>query len=161
MKKKIILITVILVITLLSAQCVLADSKCLDVRNASQRYDSTLGYFDADEVEEGAKALTNGDFAKALVSLSPAAEAGNAYGQYYLGVYYLVVEENYEKAVMWYRRSAAQGYTSAKIDLAMCYFSGSGVQKNDYEAFELFKAAAEQGDPEAMDNLVICYYNGL
>ena len=154
-------IVFVLLITLLSAQCVFADSKYLDVRNASNNSNGALGYFDSDEVKEGVSAFEAGNYTKALEILIPAAKAGNAYGQYFLGAYYGYVEAQYENAVIWYRKSAAQGYAIAKNDLADCFFHGNGVKQNYYEAFELFKAAADQGLPIAMDNLVVCYYNGF
>ena len=45
----------------------------------------------------------------------------------------------------------------AEYNLAVCYASGHGVDKDPAEAVKWFRKAAEQGDPNAQYNLAVCY----
>ena len=64
------------------------------------------------------------------------------------------------EAVRWYRRSAAQGDSSAQFNLALCLVQGEGVTKNEPEAASLFRKAADAGSADAQYNLGLCYLNG-
>ena len=56
---------------------------------------------------------------------------------------------------------AESGDAVAQCDLGVCYANGSGIAKDDYEAFKWFKLSAEQGYVSGMRNLGICYLKGL
>ena len=59
----------------------------------------------------------------------------------------------YEEAFKWLTKSAAQGDTNAKYNIAMCYELGKGVKKDIPEALKLYAKAAEKGLATAKVNL--------
>src|SRR6185437_7681246 len=59
-----------------------------------------------------------------------------------------------------YHRAAEQGHASAQYNLAVCYYNGTGVEKDEQKAVECYKKAAEQGVASAQYNLAVCYENG-
>ena len=46
------------------------------------------------------------------------------------------------------------------VTLAICYYNGTGVEKDEQKAVEWYKKAAEQGYASAQFNLAVCYENG-
>ena len=92
------------------------------------------------------------------------AQAGDAEAQfllgngYYYGSHGLTI--NYKEAVKWLAKSAAQGYTRARLTLGVCYFDGKGVAKNEKEALKCWTKAAEEGDVDAQLELGLLYENG-
>ncbi|MBP5682217.1 MAG: toll/interleukin-1 receptor domain-containing protein, partial [Bacteroidales bacterium] len=92
-----------------------------------------------------------------------AAKNGNAAAQVALGNCYYNgdrIDEDYEKAVKWYKKAANQGNFQAQNNLGECYRDGEGVEEDIDEAIKWFTLAAEQGDADAQNNLGDCYYNG-
>ena len=69
-------------------------------------------------------------------------------------------EQDYSKAVEWYRKSAEQGYARAQYVLGICYRLGEGVPQDYKEAVKWYRKSAEQGYAEAQCNLGACYYLG-
>jgi len=64
---------------------------------------------------------------------------------YRLGLRYLHgigVNQDLEKAFMYIKRSAYQGYVRAQVSLAFIYLYGIGVTENKHIAFIYFKMAA-------------------
>ena len=57
----------------------------------------------------------------------------------------------------WLRKSAEHGNSRAKIDLAVLYFDGIGVPKDQATALMWFHKAADQGNTQAMKTLADCY----
>ena len=83
----------------------------------------------AADVESGWQAFLDGDYMTALEELEPAAEAGDATAQYYLGVLYDHGEgvlRNYMTATGWYEKAATQGHRDAQFNLGMIYYHGAG-----------------------------------
>lgn len=58
------------------------------------------------------------------------------------------------------KNKAEQGNAEAQYNLAVCYDSEYGVEKNVEEAVKWYRKSAEQGYARAQHNLGICYYNG-
>ena len=61
------------------------------------------------------------DWAKAAVLFAKAAEQGDKYAQFYLGVCYELgkgVEQNFVKAADWYTKAAEQGMPEAQFNIA-------------------------------------------
>ena len=54
------------------------------------------------------------------------------------------IEQNFEKAAMWFRRGIAEGEAYAQYHLGLMHRDGLGVQKDGLRAASLLKAAAEQ-----------------
>ena len=85
-----------------------------------------------------------------------AAKGGDAGLQFVVGGMYMFgdgFEQNYEEAVKWFEKAAAQGLVDAKFFLGSMYECGEGVEKNYETAFKWFKEAAELGDKEAIEIL--------
>ena len=66
----------------------------------------------------------------------------------------------YEEAVKYYRKAAAQGHRGAQNSLGVCYALGQGVPKDDGKAVPWFRKSAEQGNPVAQRNLGVWYLYG-
>src|ERR1043166_1191430 len=72
-------------------------------------------------------AFRTGDFPRAVKSVGPAAERGEARAQAYLGFMYQYghgVPQNYTLAYYWYRRGAEQGNATAQHLLGLLYDKG-------------------------------------
>ena len=67
------------------------------------------------------------------------------------------VEQDFEKAVKWYRRAAEFGDVNAQDNLGWCYEKGVGVEQDWEEAIVWYRKAAEQGLAHAQCNLGWCY----
>ena len=65
-----------------------------------------------------------------------------------------------QQAVLWYRRSAEQGYAMAQRNLGVMYVLGHGVPPDEAEAMRWFQKAAEQGLSKALINEAILYMQG-
>ena len=113
----------------------------------------------AADVESGWQAFLDGDYVTALEELEPAAEAGDATAQYYLGVLYDHGEgviRNYLTATAWYEKAAAQGHRDAQFNLGMIYYNGAGgtgdpgaVAQDQGAAARWLGPAADQAHPMA------------
>jgi tetratricopeptide (TPR) repeat protein len=116
----------------------------------------------AADVESGWQAFLNGDYDTALDQLEPAADAGDATAQYYLGVLYYDhgegVLRNYRTATGWYEKAAAQGNSDAQFNLGMIYYNGTGdpgaVPQDQVAAARWLEPAADAGHP--MANYFMC-----
>ena len=83
----------------------------------------------------------------------------NPYQQYLLARIY-VDNNNPAEAAKWYRKAAEQDHDDAKCALALCYYTGKGVEKDIDKAVEWWRIAAEQDHDDALYWLGLCYYNG-
>lgn len=111
------------------------------------------------DVERGWQAFLDGDYVTALAELEPAAEAGDATAQYYLGVLYDHGEgvlRNYRTAAHWYEMAANQGHRDAEFNLGMIYYNGAGaagepgsVAQDQAAAAHWLGAAADRDHPMA------------
>ena len=110
--------------------------------------------------EKGERYYNSGQTDNAMRCYHKSAEKGYSPAQFRLGEYYLEIEQE-EKAVVFLKPAAEQGNVKAQAYLALCYYLGKGVDKNDTEAARWFKAAAENGDVVAQEYLAKCYVRGL
>jgi TPR repeat protein/serine/threonine protein kinase len=69
-------------------------------------------------------------------------------------------EKNYADAVIWFRKSAEQGYATAQNWLGHMYSNGYGVTKDYAEAAKWYRKSAEQGDATGQNWLGRMYYEG-
>lgn len=93
-----------------------------------------------------------------------AAQNGDVYAMLALAyIYHHGTEGEFspEKAIDWYKRSAAKGCARAKWELSKMYRDGDLVQPNSYEFIHWLTAAADDGIPEAMMALALRYYHGI
>ena len=92
-----------------------------------------------------------------IARITAAAEKGEVWAQYNLGILYENgegVPENDATAVKWYRKAAEQGIANAQYNLDVMYHSGRGVPEDDATAVKWYTKAAEQGDANAQSNLL-------
>lgn len=66
-----------------------------------------------------------------------------------------------EMAVERLAQAAEQGHPIAAFDLAMCYFSGRGVVRDDSTAVYWLQQAAAAGCPAALRRLAFCYRDAI
>ncbi len=93
-------------------------------------------------------------FAAAGPRVSSEAEAA-----YNLGMKYQRAGQRAD-AVQWFRKAAVLDHAVAQSLLGEAYESGSGIKKNDKEAFGWFARAAAQGVPQAQYHLGRMYAKG-
>lgn len=99
----------------------------------------------------------------AFLACEQAAEDGDAWSQYRLGLIYL--DENSgkkdtQKAIEWLHRAAEQGHSGAAYTLGVLYSSGQENKPNYSEAARWLRVAAKGDLPEAMMALGWMYANG-
>lgn len=109
--------------------------------------------------EAGTKAYKEGDIAGAMALLRPAADAGHALSQAFLG-YILDQSSFFDEAAAYYRKSADQGCAAGQFGLGVMYAEGSGVKQNFAEARRLLILASEQGHKQAVNVMASAYING-
>ena len=77
------------------------------------------------------------------------AEQGYALEQAYLGSYYedgTGVRQDYEKALYWYRKSAAQNNSEGQFQLGESYYHGNGVRQDYEKALYWYRKSAAQNN---------------
>ena len=57
-------------------------------------------------------------------------------------------EQDFETAVIWFTKSAKEGFAEGLNNLGDCYWYGIGVEQDDAKARECYKEAAEQNNAE-------------
>jgi len=105
------------------------------------------------DYQKGLKAYNSSNYEVALAEWQPLAEAGDAGGQFGLGMMYgngFGVDMDDAQAIKWYSLAAEQGHAQAQCNLAVMYQNGWGVPQSDAEAVKLYTLSAEQGIVEAM-----------
>ena len=98
-----------------------------------------------------------------LAAYASAAEAGDPVAQARLGYIYDVgrsIPENNEKAILWYKKAAANQEWSAVVNMAVMHLNGDGVPVDVAKAFSFFEQAAKAGHPVAQRNLGSMYQYG-
>jgi TonB family protein len=100
----------------------------------------------------------------AFPRLFTAAQAGEAYSQFLLGITYFrgngATPADQVQAAAWMTKAADQGLPTAIGRLAIWYGDGSGVAKDMNRAIELLKKAADAGDLPSEVTLANLYNNG-
>ena len=93
------------------------------------------------------------------------AKSGDPKSQLLLGSLYEEgkggMNQDYEQAANWYRKSADQGYAQAQYNLGLLYEDGKGgIEQDYYEAAQWYKRAASNDFSEAQNNLGVLYIMG-
>jgi uncharacterized protein len=118
----------------------------------------------AGPLEDGATALSRGEYATAEAIFRPLANNGDAAAQYFLGTMYLEGHEVPRRrtvAAQWYRKAAKQGYRSAQAALGELYYGGYGVPQSNAKAMHWWQKAADKGDTGAQNSLGIMHEKGI
>lgn len=92
-----------------------------------------------------------------------AANKGDKYAQYNLGVCYLNgtgCTKDDQQAVYWLTKSANQGFVYAQYNLGLCYDKGLGVAQDYKQAAYWYTKSANQGDASSQVNLGAYYEKG-
>ena len=71
------------------------------------------------------------------------------------------IEQNIDRAVLWFTEAANNGIPNAKYNLGVLYHQGMGVKQSLDKAMILYNEAAEMGHPEAQYNLGIANIEGI
>lgn len=90
-------------------------------------------------------------------------EDGNVEASLELGSRYYFgngVEQDYSKAIRYYRRAEIHDDPMAQYSLGVMYTNALGVNQDDNRAFEYYRKSAEQGVGPAMFSLGEMYYYG-
>lgn len=86
------------------------------------------------------------------------------YTEYRIGKMFaggLGTEQDYEKAVHWFKLSADKKNKYAQYSLGGLYYRGQGVEQNFKTAFDLYLKSAEQGFPYADFEVAKMYRDGV
>ena len=137
--------------------------------SSSSSYDSEIAGKSAGDIntlgvnyELGKNGKTK-DLAKALKYYKIAADKGDRFAQYNLGLMYKNekgVTKDYSEAFKWFSKSAEQGYANAQNQLGIMYYNGQGTTKDNYLAVKWFRKAAEQNDANSCSWMGFMYENG-
>ncbi len=104
------------------------------------------------------------DYEKAVAHATAAADLGDAWGLFYLGVCCHEgrgVPVNYERAATCLRASVVRGGVPLALhDLGLCYLEGHGVMKDGAKAYRLFEQAAQHQLALGIHMLGYCYETG-
>lgn len=104
------------------------------------------------------------DEVKAAHYFMMAAEQGDGYSQYLLGLCYFRKTSkihDYEKAAIWLEKALDNKLfvSHTLLYLGDCYYYGETI-KDLVKAFELYIKSAERGNIEAMERVALCYKKG-
>jgi len=98
-----------------------------------------------------------------IAELTQKAEAGDAEAMNNLGVCYSNgegVEQDKEKALQLFKKSADKNSPNGTFNLATCYYDGDGVKKDLPKAITLLKKAVKLESYQAYSLLGACYLTG-
>ncbi len=102
----------------------------------------------ANDYNKGVDAYNSGDYVRAIMLWEPYAKEGNVKAQFTIGkIYYegLGVQQNYRKAMYWYKQAADQEYAKAYAQLGLMYIKGQGVLKSYKKAVPYIQLAFDNG----------------
>lgn len=91
--------------------------------------------------------------------LEKSAELGCSDAQYDIGVS-CASDQDYENALLWWRKAANQGDYEAMREIGNCYEDGLGVAKDHKTALQWYKKAADLGDSYSQFFIGECYLSG-
>lgn len=117
----------------------------------------------AASLKEVAEAVKTQDYKTALEQLEVLAKQEHPEAEFLLGMMYQYgrgVDQNFQTAADWFRRSANKGNNAAQTNLALILISGKLGKPDFKEAVSLLTKAAETGNPIAMYNLGLRYSKG-
>lgn len=117
----------------------------------------------ASDYEQGVQAYQNNDYEQAREHWERATADGNMSAAYNLGIILskgLGGAADPERAVTLFRVAADAGIAVAQHSLALAYYAGKGVEKNNVQASIWWQRAARHGHVQAQYNLGALLWNG-
>jgi TPR repeat protein len=122
------------------------------------------------DVASAKEAYKNQDYATAFKEFKALAASGDKVAQFYVGLMYdngdlpqdyTSIVSRVSQAMMWYRKSAEQGFAPAETNLGILLETGGQITDRNYkEAATWYRKAADQGNAAAQFNLGEIYYVG-
>ncbi len=100
-------------------------------------------------LDEGAKAMREGQYRKAFQEWKPLADGGDVSVQAVIAVMYHAgrgVDQDYQQAFKWYRKAAEKGNVAAQANLAVMYMRGLGAKADKVLAYVWYDLAAIRGE---------------
>ena len=98
-------------------------------------------------------------------SIEEQAFQGNAEAQHDLAAIYTAghanVEQNFDKAALWFREASDNGIANARYNLGVLYHQGLGKARDLSRALYWYREAAKLGHAEAQYNLGIAHIEGI
>lgn len=97
------------------------------------------------DMQTARDAFTNGQFAKAVENLTPAANAGNAEAEFLLGNIYslgLGHPQNVTRGFEYYLRAATKGHPAAQLRLSRAFEAGNSTAQDHIRALVWAELAA-------------------
>lgn len=124
-------------------------------RDAAERGDSDAQHALALCYQNGQGVTQSG--LRACAWMSKSAENGSPLGMYGMGVYCkhgaCTVEQDIDKAIEWFKKSAEAGYGRASLELAKLYESENSGKKDLKKAYACYKTALDAGYEEAKEGV--------
>ena len=117
----------------------------------------------ANPMRSGWQSYERGDYAAALATWQPLAEAGEADAQFLVALLHddgQGVAVDRVHAAEWYERAAAQGHAAAQNNLGLLHYRGEGVPASMDQAAKWYAEAAAQGFAKAASNLALMHLAG-
>ena len=117
----------------------------------------------AGDLDEGIAAFKRQNYTTALTKFRNAAQQGDSWAQFNLGLMYFKgqgVAQDYKEAVRFFQLAALQDNAEAQSNLGVMYNEGRGVAQDYKEAAYWYKLAAKQNKDRAQFNLALLYYAG-
>ena len=96
-------------------------------------------------------------------SIQQQAAAGDREAQFQLAECYRTgkeLEQDWELAYQWYKKSAEQDYTPAMHALSLCLIDGYGTEKNPQEGIKILTTCAERGYMKSIHAIINVYMFG-
>lgn len=107
----------------------------------------------------------NERYTQALILCEAAGSVkSSAEAQYVMGAMYLQglgTHPDYQTALKWFQKAAAQQHPGANLELGKAFAKGVAVPLDYKKSFDYFASAAKQGDAEAHFMMALCYQNGF
>lgn len=113
--------------------------------------------------DEGEDLYRRGFYREAIEYWEVAADEGDAYAAYRLGVEYFdanVLERDMHYAILYYQRAAELGHAAAMFDLAGFYEAGIGVEPSIEQTAHFYLQSALRGFPPAQHNVATMFEAG-
>jgi TPR repeat protein len=122
------------------------------------------------DLDAAKEAYRNQDYTAAFKEFKTLADGGDRVAQFYVGLMYdnsqgMTQDYNQiisrvEQAMIWYRKSAEQGFAPAQTSLGVLLETGGRIERNFKEAAAWYRKAADQNYAAAQFNLGLIYYVG-